>query len=342
MFIYTKQEHTMAYDKPSKLMKMIANLAAAPCPSRKGRTAIRRKIMRVEQRNAAMQAAQQQALLRQYQDLKAQWRTQSDCDKIIPARYDEYDLVFAIGSACPTTWILSNFGLRTFSNPFDWSAGHTPRSFYELPNTWRDTRFIEKVTALCNDFENFFNYEDLTLWCSHSVCDTAQEHQKILNTRTNIHYMHIFPMNESWERYFPIAHEKIMQRGRKLISQIDQSRRVLIVWAHRITEHNNVLDAPVDDDNIRRAVEMLEHRWPNCEFDIVFFEHDGTLQKFKFEKVNVCGGAYRVRSNHFDWGYEYNNVHPIPNKMHTPPLVMGEMLDNIRLRDNVSFDASGL
>ena len=298
--------------RPNALIRTTSNIIAAFMPTRRMRHSVRDFIRRTKARKFAT-----------YKLIKQEWENRGLHP--IPARYDEYDLIFGIGAACMTSYILRDFRLRQFSNPFEWVSG-TPLGLD------RDSRFMEKINALCTEFHDFFNYEDFQL---RSAYHTAPHivHQDIINTRHNIIYWHLFPSDISWERYFPIAREKIMRRASRLIDAMNKSQRILIVWGARMGPQRNEPDRIIRDDEIKQAVQMVGKKWPNHDIDFVFFEHDGTLDKFDFRKITVCPGAYRIQSNHFDAAPEYDARHPNKSIQHIPPLVVAEMLDNIKLRN---------
>ena len=300
--------------KANGLQKLLANVIAAPFPTRQLRCKVRHIVRREHVYS-----------MRRYELMKKHWRNLHK-GPIIPARYREYDLVFSIGVTCPTTIMLAMFQLRKFTSPLDWTEAQSPINFKDKPNIMRDSRFNEKIMSICTEFENYFNFEDMRLLCSHPL---GEKHQLLLNTRTHIGFPHVFPITDSWERHFPTAREKIIRRGKRLIDAINNSDRILLVWAHRMHYHKNFLDAPVADEDIKHAINMLNKKWPGKHFDIVLFEHDGTKQKFEFDKITVCDGAYRVRSNHFDECREYRDICPKTKDAFDPPVVVAEMLDNI-------------
>ena len=79
-----------------------------------------------------------------YNKLKAQWLEHNNNTILIPGRFYEYDLVFAIGATCHVTTILDYFKLRRFSTPFDWTCGTEPDKWHSSTDVYRDSRFREK------------------------------------------------------------------------------------------------------------------------------------------------------------------------------------------------------
>lgn len=261
---------------------------------------------------------------RKYKQIKAQWLAKNGDNKLIPARFDEYDLVFAIGAACPMTWELIAHQLRTFANPFDWTAGMPPSNWLTDADVWRSTRFIEKIKLLCSDFENFFNQDDMRMISSDMFV-----HHCVCNVRTKIRFMHLFPGDKSVENMWSEISGKMGRRCEKLIKEIESAKRVLICWGHRIMIHKDKLDAVVTDFDIKQAVQLLRKKFPNVDIDLVFFEHDGAKKDFEYDKIRVCVGAYRIKSNHYIVSDDYRFVCPRLN--YSESLVVAEALDNIKL-----------
>ena len=91
-----------------------------------------------------------------YLHLKSEWLKHNNNTAPIPGTKKEYDLVFCIGPTCHGTTLLKSFNLRTFSTPFDWTLGPNPKDSNE-PDVRRDSRFHQKIQALCNNFKDWLN-----------------------------------------------------------------------------------------------------------------------------------------------------------------------------------------
>lgn len=313
--------------------KIIANIAAGFFPSREKRARVRRAIM--DYTNPISKRRIKRKLWKKYYAAKNDWAAtnkQTNNAILRPGRFDKYDLVFAIGAACPVSTILQAHNLRLMSSPIDWTDGELPVNWEET-NIWRDTRFLEKINAIATKFHDFFNYEDFIVRRTY-VADHYL-HQDMLNTRTRIRFSHLFPNNTSWELFFPTAKQIINRRSERLLRAIDQSDRILICWAHRLGDQRNLMDAPVSDADVIQGAEIMKKIYPGKEIDFVFFEHDGTKDKFEYEKICVCDGAYRIRSNHFILETGYMAKYNYWDKRHRPILCIAEALDNISLTDKL-------
>ncbi len=271
-------------------------------------------------------------ILHNYKEIKKQWLLKNDGKKLLPGRFAEYDVVFAIGVACPMTWELIAHKLRTFANPFDWTAGVQPNNWETKADVWRNTRFIEKIQALCDGFVDFFNKNDLKMVSS----PVSPEHHVVYNTRTLIRFVHLFTGDKSIENSWEEVSLKMKRRCEKLIEKIKSSRRVLICWGHRILSQKDKLDAPITDKDIKNAIALLHKAFPDTDIDIVFFEHDGTKRDFEYDKISVCQGAYRIKSNHYVVTNDYEMVcENVSDISYGESVVIAECLDNIKLSGDV-------
>lgn len=295
----------------ASFITLLANMAGAFIPSRRLRHTVRRKIRNIY-------------IKKLYTDIKQEWNRRGPAP--IPARYTEYDVVLAIGARCAISDVLKCFKLRTFSNPFEWTEGLDKDTETQL----LDSGFIRKITALYNDFEDYFNFEDFEIRSG----DKIYQHLPMVNKKHRIGWWHIFPLDQSWERSFPAVREKVMRRFNRMIEKISNSNRILFVWSDGVLNQRGTFINPVSDDDIKSAMKMLAKKWPGKHFDIVFFQHDGTKDKFEFDKIQVCEGAYRIKSNHFDLENAYMIKHAPHCARQDVPLVMSEMLDNIKLNQN--------
>lgn len=323
-----------------------ANLIAMFFVSKKSRRRIRNKIMKKEpfltikqeqlsqiesQINNKQQTLDRLKTQYNYQCLKSEWITHNNGKLLLPGRFTEYDLVFAIGATCIATNMLDYFHLRRFSNPFDWTAGMEPDGWFQKPDIHRDTRFREKVHAICDNFKDWLKpeyFKYVNSWRSPQAL-----HHHVVNIKTKIRYLHEFPANLDIVQYWPKFVEKTQRRIKNLYTAINESNHILIVWISSAGDQRTVLEQNVSDTDIKWAVTQMQKLYPNKIFDFVFFEPDGTKEKFEYEKIEVATGAFKIKSNHFLIDYEYNFVAQAPeHRPHTH--VISEMLDNIKLSKN--------
>lgn len=302
------------------IRKSVANIVAMFCPTRKMRRAVRIKIIGKTGLSAtdfAVTSVNIHAKIKEY------WRKNVSTAGPNPGRFDTYDLVFAIGSSCKMVDVLNFMELRQFATPLDWTAGVGPARRDEAPTVWHESAFDAKIDAIISEFEDWFRFEDIVVF---KTVSSATGHQYVYNTRTGVLFMHVFPWEESLEQYYPTAYKTMMRRAVRLVRAIKASERVLICWGHRMQNQRNVLDKTVSDSQIHSALSGLRQKYPNVEFDMVFFEHDGKMSQYEYEQVDVCVGARRVRSNHF---------FQTDDKYWTPT-VIGKCLANISLTNKLA------
>ena len=323
-----------------------ANFIAMFFISKKLRRRIRNKIMKKEKSynpqeekllNIEQQISEKQHILDtleqkyKYLSLKASWLTSNKGILPLPGRFNEYDLIFCIGASCHGTTMLKHFDLRRFSTPFDYTAGIAPDGWLTNPDIYRDTRFKEKVKALCDNFKDWLepeNFKYVSQYINSSV-----SHLQVVNSKTGIRYIHEFPANQDIMQHMPEFIEKNIRRIKYMYDAIDKSQKILIIWISGIWDQTVVLEKNVPSKDIKWAVKNMKNMYPNKIFDFVFFEPDGTKERFEYEKIEIAPGAFRIKSNHFLKDFEYNFVHTAPD--YFPHIhVISEMLDNIKLSKN--------
>ena len=261
-----------------------------------------------------------------YNQIKSQWLAHNDGKLLLPGRFSEYDLVIGIGSTCLVTDMLKSFNLRRFTTPFDWTAGMEPINWLSQPGIYRDTRFREKIQAICDNFKDWTNPK----YFKYVSTFNKDKHHNIVNVKTHIRYLHEFPADQDILQYFPQFVTKTSRRIQNLYNALNNSKTVLIVWLSRTGDQCGLLEKNVSYQDIKWAVNKMQKQYPAKQFDFVFFEHDGTKNRFEYEKINVTENAFKIKSNHFlnDFGYNFINILP-DWRPHIH--VISEMLDNIKL-----------
>lgn len=267
-----------------------------------------------------------------YLRIKLKWLQCTNGKLLLPGRNTEYDLVFAIGSTCHITTILDYFKLRRFSTPLEWTGGEAPENWCQLPDIYRDTRFREKIDAICNNFSEYMipkDFQYVSEWTGNKV------HHNVVNMRTHIRFLHHFPIDKSIEEYMPTFVETMQRRAKNLQDALKKSNKILICWLSTLWEQRAILENPVSDNDIKYAIKCLNKKFPNKQIDFVFFEHDGRLGHFEFERKNVTPDAVRIKSNHFLYDDEYDFKCVFDKKSGKHHLhVVSECFDNIKLSEN--------
>ena len=167
----------------------------------------------------------------------------------------KYEAVFSIGEACACATNLKLNCLRSFSGPFDWCYG---------------ANIKERVSYILNDFENFFNQDDL-------VCvgiDT--NNMAYRNNRTFITYNHDFSKDGVFSEEYPTIFQKYQRRTQRMLSYLKSGKPVLLVYQSlprikylNIPELNN-------EQNIIESVQQLSAKYPNV--DLLYIRHNEELK----------------------------------------------------------------
>ena len=162
---------------------------------------------------------------------------------------EKYDLIFGIGSACSCSQTLRKLNLQFYSYPLDWLYG-------------RD--FSYRVDLLVNEFKDFINREDLVFenrWNNddQNPCDIYK------NQRTGIVFNHDFPKDVPLEKSFEAIRSKYERRINRLIEQIRQSDRILVVY---VEDPGNSED--VGEQVLRDCQKKIEEKFSGKRIDLLY------------------------------------------------------------------------
>lgn len=173
----------------------------------------------------------------------------------------KYDLCFGIGENCDMSFALRRRGLQIASYPFDWLA---------------NSEFEKDLDIVLNEFDKFFEKEDLEKLEGESINRSA----KYMNKRNNLHFVHDFPLESNFEDYYDSVRIKYEKRSKRLLTNIKNSKRVLIAFVlHRDNPLQNVLDV------VSKYKSLLNDKYPNVVFDFIYImntqEQDYTYENRK-------------------------------------------------------------
>lgn len=162
---------------------------------------------------------------------------------------EKYDLIFGIGSACLCSQTLRKLNLQFYSYPLDWLYG-------------RD--FSYRADLLINEFKDFINYGDLVFeskWNNDrkNPCDVYK------NKRTGIVFNHDFPKDIPLEKSFEQIRQKYERRIKRLIEQLRQSNKVLIVYIEVPGNNENV-----NERTLRDCQRKIEEKFPDKQVDLLY------------------------------------------------------------------------
>lgn len=206
-----------------------------------------------------------------------------------------YDVIFSLGEACFVATILKNCGLRKFSSPFDWMFGAT---------------FAERFRIFLDDFAHFTDKEDF-----QAAGQRTDPHPQDIyyNKRTGITFNHDFPMNGSLDNDYPAVAEKYARRINRLIKEIKQARKVLIVYMD-IPETQR---GAKDNAEIAEMVELAGKKYPDTRIDILYIRHNENMKDKEFsisqynDNIILAECFNREKESDVNWTDNFANVSEI-------------------------------
>lgn len=195
----------------------------------------------------------------------------------------KFDLVFGIGEACSCTQILRKCHLQFYSYPFDWVYG---------------SDILTRIKILASDFKEFIRKEDLvdlqtTNGDKKNLCEIYK------NTINEIHFNHDFEYGKSLDETYEAIKTKYNRRSKRLISQIEQSNKVLILYLQ--ASHNKEL---IEKDRLIEAYSLLKNRFPDQEIVLLNLYCDHNIKK-----PNLTQVAQNIFKINFDYD-KYDKKRP--------------------------------
>ena len=197
----------------------------------------------------------------------------------------KYDLIVSIGAACSCTETLRAKNLQIYSYPFDWLAG---------------SNFINRVKIINNNFENWFNIEDLKFKGTRKYpmpCDIY------LNTRTNILFNHDFPIFSPLEILYGEVKEKYDRRINRFLYQISNSKNVLFVYLERPD-----LKEDTSTEEIKEGYELLKNRFPSVDINILYLSNAREVDYKNRKIINISDNIVRIDFDYDGYDKKYPNV----------------------------------
>lgn len=214
-----------------------------------------------------------------------------------------YDLIFSLGEACSCTQSLRKSKLQVFSYPLDWLFG---------------TDFIGRCKLLASHFERFLEKEDLEYTYSvRSIsCDAYY------NKYNDLTFNHDFKMGVKLDDSFPEVKEKYTRRINRLLTKINKSKKVLIVYIEvPIKEH-----VVIPDETLLMGVDIIQNKFKNSNINLLYLSHSSS--KNEVQKINdsVC----RIQ-----WNYKSKNKNDLDYVVDFD--VLTDILKRYRLKKTLMF-----
>ena len=159
----------------------------------------------------------------------------------------KYDFIFSIGEACACTQVLRKCRLQFASFPFDWLFGSS---------------LTKRAEFLSNDMKDWLNIEDLEKIGQREHPEPKDIYR---NNRSGIVFNHDFPINGVLESDFSAVKKKYDRRISRLIQNIENSERVLVLYVQN--PNNREI---VSNEDLVKSYEMLKDRFKNTSIDLLY------------------------------------------------------------------------
>jgi len=188
----------------------------------------------------------------------------------------KYDLAISLGGSCGLSQALRRERRQFASFPFDWLGRST---------------FRRRIELIVSDFDDFLT--DTDLYTAPSPEGVWMEHH--YTCKNGFVFAHDFDQDKPIPPQIPGVREKYLRRLRHMDGLIEKSHRVLIAWSD-LKGHS----PDVTDEDIEFAKASFAKKWPQVQFDYVFFRYDKTLPyaKRKTEvRDNVTIVTFDVRDD---------------------------------------------
>lgn len=189
----------------------------------------------------------------------------------------KYDFVCSIGEACSCAQSLISANLRTASGPFDWLWG---------------SDFLGRIKILCSDFHRFIEKDDL-ISCDCNNGDTKNLCDIYKNKYTNLVLNHDFPAGVPLDDSYDTVAEKYERRINRLLSNINSSESVLLVYIE-----TPITDKHTSNADIIEGSEQIKNRWSNKTIDILYFKNDLNLTPKQYELETLSNNIIKITANY--------------------------------------------
>lgn len=191
-----------------------------------------------------------------------------------------YDVIISLGQYCITSTALRRCHLQDKSSIFDWSAGI-------LPEKCGIGGLSGKVDLICNDFENFFNFEDFENRGNNQENDTYNLF--IVNNRTGLQYKHDFPADKGFKASFDEVKQKYMRRVERFYHTVAINKKILFVFIAR--------DSNFSNQYLIEQQQKLAQKFPNKIIDFLYIIHSDHLSPKELIEEQLTENVLRCNCN---------------------------------------------
>ena len=183
-------------------------------------------------------------------------------------RAGKYDLFVSMGAACSCSSSLRNSKLQFYSYPFDWIGGPS---------------FLERIELIHNNFENYIIKENLEFLQKVDItnCDAYVDRKRgmLIN--------HDFKQGRDFDEMYDEVVKKYERRGSRLISQINNSKKVLFVYM----QTPDKTEIEVSNEDLLKGEELFKKYFPNVQCDILYIN---CKKDFKSVVENISDNIQRI------------------------------------------------
>ena len=182
-----------------------------------------------------------------------------------------YDLVISLGQYCITSTALRRLSLQNRSYPFDWSGGI-------LEDVAGKGGLSVKVDLICNNFDNFFNFNDFENRGNNQENDTYN--LWIVNKKTGLQYKHDFQASIPFENQFEYVKDKYKRIINRLYKDINNGYNILFIFIAR--------DDGFSDNYLIDQQRKLSNKFKNKNIDMLYIINDNSFDKngYNIKKLN--------------------------------------------------------
>jgi hypothetical protein len=260
---------------------------------------------------------------------------------------DSYDYILPIGKNCMVELILRLFNLYGEASPFGAMHNFENKFYEKYKNISGIYGFKGKMELLINNFENYFEKNDLEIIRENDFNPPEYPYMVVGNKRTGLSFYHTFPARGGdIDNYYETAKITLDERIKSLLFKLKHSKKILILFidcnwfnVKTNTYSDNSYDKVeyIENTVIYETSEKLQEKYPEKEIYYLFLEHDSKKHIGEIEKIQLKDNIIRYRSNHTNknyniiWQYENNN----PKEYEI--VTIEKILSKFRLNDNNVF-----
>ena len=189
----------------------------------------------------------------------------------------KFDMAFSMGFSCGGTMALRRAGLQFVSYPLDWIGS---------------PGIVQSAKMIASDFAGWFEKDDLQLV---AVRGGSFQNNVYQNRKTRFGFPHDFPRFFRFEEKYPETAEKYARRIRRFLSDLGSAKSALVVYIER------PINPRAADADLLEAKRILEAKFPNVKFELVYFFLDEGRKDFA--ETSVADGITAIACNYVQYDH---------------------------------------